>query len=135
MTSSQYDTRLLPETLVSDLRHVAELLVPGFGIWCLDPGSRGLAANFRDDNRAFRQSKLTLTYRNGYYLLLQAEDVSTSLPCLWVYELMVTSRNCWVLCPRIVMVLQHLTSQLCPIVISWLLASPRTWQYSCPSDD
>ena len=31
MASSQYDILLCSETLVSDLRHVSELLVPGFG--------------------------------------------------------------------------------------------------------
>ena len=31
VASSQYDILLCSETLVSDLRHVSELLVPGFG--------------------------------------------------------------------------------------------------------
>ena len=31
VASSQYDILLCSETLVSDMRHVAELLVPGFG--------------------------------------------------------------------------------------------------------
>ena len=31
VTSSQYDIRFCSETLVSDMRHVSELLVPGFG--------------------------------------------------------------------------------------------------------
>ena len=31
VASSQYDILLCTETLVSDLRHVSELLVPGFG--------------------------------------------------------------------------------------------------------
>ena len=32
VASSQYDILLCSETLVSDLRHVSELLVPGFGV-------------------------------------------------------------------------------------------------------
>ena len=31
MASSQFDVLLYSETLVSDMRHVSELLVPGFG--------------------------------------------------------------------------------------------------------
>ena len=31
MASSRYDILLCPETLVKDIRHVSELLVPGFG--------------------------------------------------------------------------------------------------------
>ena len=31
VTSSQYDILLCSETFVSDMRHVSELLVPGFG--------------------------------------------------------------------------------------------------------
>ena len=32
VTSSQYDILFCSETLVSDMRHVSELLVPGFGL-------------------------------------------------------------------------------------------------------
>ena len=35
LASSQYDIRLCSETLVSDIRHVSELLVPGFWSPCL----------------------------------------------------------------------------------------------------
>ena len=31
VASSQYDIQLCSETMVSDMRHVSELLVPGFG--------------------------------------------------------------------------------------------------------
>ena len=44
MPSSQFDILLCSETLVSDMRHVSELLVPGFGrpvvlcrAGCLEP--------------------------------------------------------------------------------------------------
>ena len=56
VASSQYDILLCSETLVSDLRHVSELPVPGFGrpvLLC-----RGkLAAYVRDGYGAFRQPK------------------------------------------------------------------------------
>ena len=35
VASSQYDIQFCSETLVSDMRHVSELLVPGFGDPCL----------------------------------------------------------------------------------------------------
>ena len=53
VASSQYDIMLCSETLVSDMRHVSEVLVPGFGrpvLLCRDkmPGDRGMAAYVRD---------------------------------------------------------------------------------------
>ena len=53
---------LCSETLVSDRRHISELLAPGFGrlvLLCLDgmPRARGMAACVRDGNGAFRQPK------------------------------------------------------------------------------
>ena len=57
---SQYDIRLCSETLVSDMRHVSELLVPGIGhpvflrLGKL-PRARGIAAYVRDGYGAFRQ--------------------------------------------------------------------------------
>ena len=62
VASSQYDILLCSETLVSDLRHVSELLVPGFGhplLLCLGklPRARGMAAYVRDGYGAFRQPK------------------------------------------------------------------------------
>ena len=62
MASSQYDILLCSETLVSDSRHVSELLVPGFGrpvLLCRGriPRARGMAAYVRDGYGAFRQPK------------------------------------------------------------------------------
>ena len=53
VASSQYDILLCSETLVSDSRHVSELLIPGFGrpvLLCQGrmPGARGIAACIRD---------------------------------------------------------------------------------------
>ena len=53
---------LCSETLVLDLRHVSELLVPGFGRPVLLyrgklPRARGMAAYVRDGYGAFRQPK------------------------------------------------------------------------------
>ena len=47
MASSQYDILLCSETLISDMRHVSELLVPGFGrpvllCRCKMPRARGI---------------------------------------------------------------------------------------------
>ena len=49
VASSQYDLLLCSETLVSDRRHISELLVSGFGhpaLLCGDgmPRARGMAA-------------------------------------------------------------------------------------------
>ena len=62
VASSQYDLLLCSETLVSDRRHISELLVPGFGrpvLLCRDgmPRARGMAAYVRDGYGAFRQPK------------------------------------------------------------------------------
>ena len=61
VASSQYDILLCSETLVSDSRHVSELLVPGFGrpVLCRGrmPRARGMAAYVRDGYGAFRQPK------------------------------------------------------------------------------
>ena len=38
VASSQYDMLLCSETLVSDMRHVSELLVPGYGCRLVVPG-------------------------------------------------------------------------------------------------
>ena len=62
VASYQYDILLCSETLVSDLRHVSELLVPGFGLLVLLcrgklPRARGMAAYVRDGYGAFRQPK------------------------------------------------------------------------------
>ena len=60
MASSQYVTLLCSETLVSDMHHVSELLVPVFGrpvLLCRGkmPRARMMAAYVRDGYGAFRQ--------------------------------------------------------------------------------
>ena len=61
MASSQYDVLLCSETLVSDMRHVSEVLVPIFGrpVLCRGkmPRARGMAAYVRDGYGAFRRRK------------------------------------------------------------------------------
>ena len=62
MASYQYDILLCSETLVSDMRHMSELLVPGFGrpvMLCRGkmPRARGMAAHVRDGYGSFRQPK------------------------------------------------------------------------------
>ena len=62
VASSQYDILFCSETLVSDMRHVLETLVPGFGrpvllYWGKMPRARGMAAYVRDGYGAFRQPK------------------------------------------------------------------------------
>ena len=62
LTSSQYDILWCSETLVSDMRHMSEFLVPRFGhpvLLCRGrlPRARGMAAYIRDGYGAFRQPK------------------------------------------------------------------------------
>ena len=62
VASCQDDILLFSETLVSDERHVSELLVPVCGrpfLLCRGsmPRARGMAAYLRDDYGAFRQPK------------------------------------------------------------------------------
>ena len=62
VAASQYDILLCSETLVSDMGHVLELLVPGFGRPILlsrgkMPRTRGMAAHVRDCYGAFSQPK------------------------------------------------------------------------------
>ena len=62
VASSQYDILLCSETLVSDMRHLSEVLVPGFGppvLLCRGkmPRARGVAEYVRDGYGAFRQPK------------------------------------------------------------------------------
>ena len=62
VASSQYDFLLRSETMVSDRRHISELLVPGFGrsvlLWRDGmKRARGMAAYVRDGDGAFRQPK------------------------------------------------------------------------------
>ena len=49
MASSQYDILLCSETLVSDMRHASELLVPGFSFPVLLCRSKLDASDQRDD--------------------------------------------------------------------------------------
>ena len=62
VASSQYDILLCSETLVSDMRHVSELLVQGFcrPVLCRGkmPRACGMAAYVRDGYGAFRQPKV-----------------------------------------------------------------------------
>ena len=62
VASSQYNLLLCFETLISDKRHISELLVSAFGrpvLLCRDgmPRARGMAADVRDGYGAFRQHK------------------------------------------------------------------------------
>ena len=62
VASSQYDILLCSETWVSDIRHVPQVLVPGFCrpvLLCRGkmPRFRGMAAYVRDGYEAFRQPK------------------------------------------------------------------------------
>ena len=62
LASSQYYILFCSETSVSDMRHVSELLVPGFGrpvLLCRGkmPRVRGMAAYVRDCYGALRQPK------------------------------------------------------------------------------
>ena len=62
VASSQYDILLCSETLVSDMRHVLEVLVSGFCRPVLlyrgkMPWARGMAAYVQNGYRAFRQPK------------------------------------------------------------------------------
>ena len=65
LTVALYDILLCSETLVSDMHHVSEILVPGFGWPVLlsrgkMPRARGMAAYLRDGYGAFCQPNLVL---------------------------------------------------------------------------
>ena len=67
MALSQYDILLCSETLVSDMRHVSEILLPGFGrpvLLCPGkmPQARAMATNVRDGYGAFRQPNFECGY-------------------------------------------------------------------------
>ena len=62
MASSQFDILLCSLTLVSDMSHVSELLVPGFGLPVVlyrgrMPRAGGMAAYVQDRCEAFRPPK------------------------------------------------------------------------------
>ena len=105
MASSQYDILFCSETLVSDIRHVSELLVPGFGrpvLLCRGkmPRARGMAVYVRDGYGAFRQPKFEcgccemLIFRvcsvrqNRYvYSLYRNPDIDD-----WIFDCLLASR-------------------------------------------
>ena len=73
MASSQYDILLCSETLVLDMRHVSEVLVPGFGRPVLlsrgkMPRAQGMAVYVRDAYGAFRQPKFECGVRQNLYV-------------------------------------------------------------------
>ena len=73
VASSQYDILLCSETLVSDMRHVSEVLVHGFGRpVLLSRGkmlrARGMAAYVRDGYGAFRQPKFECGFCQKLFL-------------------------------------------------------------------
>ena len=72
VASSEYDILLCSETLVSDMRHVSKLLVPGFGrpVLCRSkmPRARVMAEYVRDGYRAFRQPKFEYGCREMLFL-------------------------------------------------------------------
>ena len=71
VASSQYDILLCSETLVSDMRHVSEVLVPGF---CSPvargkmPRARRMAAYVRDGYGAFRNLNLSVVVAKCWFL-------------------------------------------------------------------
>ena len=65
VASSEYDMLLCSETLVSDIRQVSELLVPGFGCPVLlcrgkRPRARGMAGYVQDGYGAFANPNLSV---------------------------------------------------------------------------
>ena len=65
VASSQYDIQLCSETLGSDLRHVSELLVPGFGrpvllCWGKLPRAVGWRHMYEMDMEHFANQKLSV---------------------------------------------------------------------------
>ena len=73
VASSQYDILLCSETLVSDMRHVSEVLVPGFYrpvLLCRGkiPRERGMAAYVRDGYGAFANPNLSVVVAKCWFL-------------------------------------------------------------------
>ena len=67
VVSSLFYLVLCSETLVSNRRHLSELLVPGFGrpvMVCRDrmPRARGMTAYMRDGYEAFRKPKFEFRF-------------------------------------------------------------------------
>ena len=72
MASSQYDILLCSETWVSDMRHVSELLVPGFGrpfLLCRGrlPRVRGMAASYEMDMERFANPSLSVVVAKCFF--------------------------------------------------------------------
>ena len=73
VASSQYDILLCSETLVSDMRHVSEVLVPGFCrpvLLCRGkiPRAREMAAYVRDGYGAFGNPNLSVVEAKYWFL-------------------------------------------------------------------
>ena len=73
VASSQYDILLCSATLVSDMRHVSELLVPGFGrlVWLCQgkmPLAREKAAYVRDGYEHFINPNLSMVVAKCWFL-------------------------------------------------------------------
>ena len=76
---SQYDILLCSETLVSDMRHVSEVLVPGFCrpvLLCRGkmPRARGMAAYVRDGYGAFANPNLSVVVAKCWFLWFVVRD-------------------------------------------------------------
>ena len=69
VASSQYDILLCSETLVSDMRHVSEILVPGPVLLCRGkmPRARGMAAYVRDGYGAFAIPNLSVVVAKCWF--------------------------------------------------------------------
>ena len=147
VASSQYDILLCSEALVSDMRHVSELLVLGcirtrwlrsisstkIWVWLLrNAGFRvcGVRQNFYvqslpqpwPDDRIF----------DCLLASMAACRLRMPLPlsCMWVIWMAII-RSGWVIRKRKVMELHLLTSQLSPVAISWL--SKTAWPIRVPA--
>ena len=73
VASSQYDILLCSETLVTDMRHVSEVLVPGFGrpvLLCRGkmPRARGMVAHVRDVTERFANPSLSVAAAKCWFL-------------------------------------------------------------------
>ena len=83
VASSQYDILLRSEAFVSDMRHVSEMLVSGFGrpaLFCRGkmPWARGLAAHVLYVTEHFANPNLSVVLRNAVFYALWCE---TELVC------------------------------------------------------
>ena len=86
MASSQYDLVLCSEPLLSDRRHISELLVPGFGrpvLLCRDgmPRASGMAAYVHDGYGA-NQNLSVAVVRCWYSGCVVLDRTSTCSVCI-----------------------------------------------------